>query len=344
MKLHIEKKKLHLRHVWRIARGATEFKEYWFVRLEHEGISGFGEAAHNERYGESLDSIRDFLELARPLLAACNPHHFLPVKESIHALATGQDAAKAALDLALLDWVGKKYALPVHALFGLDPRTCPVSSYSIGIDSIEAVQQKVREAGDFPILKIKLGGEQDEETMRALREVTQKTVRVDANEGWHDRQLALEKIEWLAGLGVEFVEQPMPAGRLDDLIWLRQRSPLPLVADEDVKTAGDIPALSRAYDGINIKLMKSGGLQEALRMIALARTLGLKIMLGCMVESSLGISAAAQLAPMTDWIDLDGNLLLRNDPYTGVRAEAGRITLPPAPGLGASPAEQGVEK
>ncbi len=337
MQLHIEQKRLELKHVWRIARGATDHKEYWFVRLEHEGITGYGEAAHNERYGETPDSIRAFLEQARPLLQEADPLHFLPLKEAIHSLAPGQDAAKAALDLALMDWVGKKLGVPVYTLFGLAPKTCPSSSYSIGIDEAEVLREKVREAQDFPVFKIKLGGDRDEETMRTLREVTQKTVRVDANEGWTDRQLALEKIEWLATLGVEFVEQPMPAGRLDDLAWLRERSPLPLVADEDVKTAADIPALSRAYDGINIKLMKSGGLQEAARMITLARTLGLKIMLGCMVESSLGISAAAQLAPLTDWIDLDGNLLVRNDPFDGARARAGVIMPPPGAGLGATP-------
>ncbi|RIK64282.1 dipeptide epimerase, partial [candidate division KSB1 bacterium] len=208
------------------------------------------------------------------------------------------------------------------------------TSYSIGIDKPEIMQEKIRAAAEFPILKIKLGSDDDEAIMAAVRAATDRVVRVDANEGWKDRQEALEKIQWLAKMNVEFVEQPLPAHRLDDVAWLRERSPLPLVADEDVMKANDLPALARAYHGINIKIMKSGGLQEAMRMIHVARALSLKIMLGCMIESSLGITAAAHLSPLVDWADLDGNLLIKNDPCRGVRVEQGRLILPEGPGLG----------
>jgi L-alanine-DL-glutamate epimerase-like enolase superfamily enzyme len=198
------------------------------------------------------------------------------------------------------------------------------------------VVRKVLEAEPHPILKIKLGGGNDEEVMEAVRSVSTKTVRVDANEGWKTPELALEKIRWLAGLGVELVEQPLPAGQLDGMRWLKERSPLPLVADEDVHTASDLPGLVGAFHGINLKLMKAGGILEAIRTIHTARALGLRIMIGCMIESSLGITAAAQLGAMADWLDLDGNLLIQNDPFVGAVTEQGKILLPDQPGLGVS--------
>jgi len=334
MLLELSTYRLELKHTWTIARGSADFKEYNFVELRSEGIVGRGEAAHNIRYGESLESIREFLLEARSLFDSANPYEFYELNKRILALTAGQNAAKASLDMALLDWVTQRLQIPLYALWGLNPAHTPKTSYSIGIDSPQAVYEKAREAEAYPILKIKLGSEQDEEIMRAVREATDRPVRIDANEGWQDRQLALEKMQWLAGLNVEFVEQPIPAGRLAEVAWLRDRSPLPLVADEDVKTVNDIPALARAYHGINIKIMKSGGLQEALRMIHVARALGLKIMLGCMIESSLGITAAAHLSPLVDWADLDGNLLIKNDPYRGVKVVGGRLLLPHAPGLG----------
>jgi len=313
---------------------STSHSHYNYVALEHEGVIGEGEAAHNVRYGESLESIRQFLEDSRPLLRQADPWQFHELCSQIHAFAEGQCAAKAALDIALMDWITKKLGVPLYRFLGLNREKTPLTSYSIGIDTPEAVQEKIRAAKEFPILKIKLGSANDEEIMRAVREATGATLRVDANEGWKDRALALDKISWLAQMGVEFVEQPMPAGLLDDVAWLRERSPLPLVADEDVRTVKDIPQLAQAYDGINIKIMKAGGLQESLRMIHLARSLGLKIMLGCMVESALGITAAAHLSPLVDWADLDGNLLIKNDPYRGVKVEGGRLILPEGPGLG----------
>jgi len=334
MRLSITTRRLELQHTWTIARGSADFKDYHYIELEHEGVIGMGEAAHNLRYAESLESIHAFLEANRDFLEQAEPWHFHDLAQIFHDFGEGQNAAKAALDMAVLDWITKKLGLPLYRLWGLDPGKTPVTSYSIGIDRPEIMQEKIRAAADFPILKIKLGSGNDEAIMQAVREVTDRVVRVDANEGWKDRELALEKMHWLKELNVEFVEQPMPAHRLQDLAYLRAQAPLPLVADEDVRTVKDIPALAEAYDGINIKIMKAGGLQEALRMIHVARAHGLKIMLGCMVESSLGITAAAHLSPLVDWADLDGHLLIKNDPYRGVRVEQGRLILPEAPGLG----------
>ncbi len=334
MKLHIETQELRMRHIWRISRDQAMGKVNVVIQLEHDGIIGFGEAAPNIRYHETTESTVAFLEKARPVIEAADPWRFQDFIRRIHELDEGQNAAKAAVDMAVLDWVGKKLDIPLFRYFGLDAGKTPVTSYSIGIDTPEKIKEKIREAEGFPILKIKLGSEDDEQIMQAVREATDRTVRVDANEGWPDPLQALEKMHWLAQLNVEFVEQPLPAGRLDDVTWLRERAPLPIVADEDVHLARDIPALAHAYDGINIKIMKSGGLLEALRMINTARAHGLSIMLGCMIESSLAITAAAHLSPLVDWADLDGNLLLAADPFTGGGVREGKLILPDGPGLG----------
>jgi L-alanine-DL-glutamate epimerase-like enolase superfamily enzyme len=234
----------------------------------------------------------------------------------------------------ILDWVGNRLGVPLYRLWGLDPGKTPVTTFSIGIDTPEVVKQKVAEAKDFPVLKIKVGRDNDAEILAAVREATDKRLRVDANEGWRDKEQALEKIRWLQGLGVELIEQPLPAAMIDETAWLRQRVDIPIIADEAIKRASDIPRLAGAYDGINIKLMKAGGIQEAIRMIHVARALGLKIMLGCMIESSVGISAAAHLSPLVDYADLDGNLLISNDPFVGVAVEDGRLILNDHPGLG----------
>lgn len=331
--------RLDLKHTWTIARASVDYHDNIFVYLEHDGLTGIGEASFSRRYGESLDSLQAVIENAKPVLANANPLHFVEIGEALQQLHPGQNSAKAALDMALMDWVGKKFGLPLFRLWGLNPDKTPLSSFTIGIDTPEMMQHKIREAEEFPILKIKLGTARDEEIMRAVREVTDKPLRVDANEGWKSREEALEKICWLEQFNIEFVEQPLPAGRLDDVRWLRQqllqrRVHLPLFADEDSKTPRDLPALAGVYDGINIKMMKSGGLQEALRMIYLARTLGLEIMLGCMLESSVAITAAAHLAPLVHHADLDGHLLISNDPFVGVQMRNGRMTLPEAPGLG----------
>jgi L-alanine-DL-glutamate epimerase-like enolase superfamily enzyme len=343
MELRLEEHELVLRHQWTIARGTSAAKRYVYVALEQDGIVGRGEAAHNVRYGESLEGVRDVLERSRTILREGDPWRFQSLLARLSPGIGSSKSALAALDMALWDWVGKAADLPVHRMLGLDPTALPLTSISIGIDSPENVIKKVLEAEDYPILKIKLGGTNDEEIIEAVRSVTDKPIRVDANEGWKTPEAALAKCQWLARHKVELVEQPLAAGRLAEMAWLRERSPLPLVADEDVLTCADLPRLAGAFDGINLKLMKAGGILESIRIIHTARALGLKVMIGCMVESSLGITAAAQLGALADWLDLDGNLLIENDPFLGATAIGGRIELPIAPGLGvvdrAGPAE-----
>jgi len=226
--------------------------------------------------------------------------------------------------------------VPLCELMGIDPRQTPVTSFTIGMDTPEVVEAKVKEAGDYEVLKIKMGSDEDRQILEAVRGVTDRPLRVDANEGW-TLEGAQSRLEWLESMGVELVEQPLPAGQLEEMRELRRLSPLPLFADESVYRAADIPRLAGAFDGINIKLMKCGGLGEARRMIAVARAHGMQVMLGCMVESSLAITAAAHLSPLVDFADLDGNLLIDNDPFVGVTVKGGRLVLPEGPGLGVRP-------
>ena len=332
--IEVKTKRLYLKHTWTIARGSSDFKDNVFVRIEKDGIVGIGEAAPNVRYGESAQLTTRRIREAEPIFQQNNFFHYWDIKEALDAAITDQSCAKAALDIALMDWVGKALNVPLYRLFGFDTAKAPVTSFSIGIDTPEMIRKKVQEAAPYPILKIKVGTDRDEEIIQAVRSVTDKPIRVDANEGWKSKEEALEKIQWLKDQGVEFIEQPMPANMLEETAWLRERSPMPIIADEAVKTAADIPRLARAYDGINIKLMKSGGILEALRMIHIAKALGMKIMLGCMIESSVAISAAAHLAPMVDYADLDGNLLISNDPFTGVKVDHGKFVYNNRPGLG----------
>jgi len=326
--------RLRLKHTWTIARCSDDFKDNVFVRIERDGIIGWGEAAPSARYGESPAKTSGVLEQARAGFEAGDWRAYAEMRRRWEPLTEAQTCAGAALDMALLDWAGRKLGVPLYRLWGLDKDKTPITTYSIGIDSPEVVRRKVQEAAQYPVLKIKVGLDNDTEIIAAVREVTDCPLRVDANEGWRDKETALEKIRWLQDLGVELIEQPMPAEMLAETAWLRQRVDIPIIADEAVKRAADIPKLADAYDGINIKLMKAGGLQEALGMIHLARALGMKIMLGCMVASSVAITAAAHLSPLVDYADLDGNLLIANDPFTGVTVKKGRLILTDQPGLG----------
>ncbi|MCU0915282.1 MAG: dipeptide epimerase [Planctomycetes bacterium] len=335
-RLSTSRKRLLLRHTWTIARNSSDFKENVFVRLERDGVVGWGEAAPNVRYQQSADETLAALARVRSLIEAGDWFQYVSLRQQWERAIPEESCACAALDMAVLDWVGRKLNVPLYRLLGLDAAQAPVTTFSIGLDTPEMIKQKVKEAGDFPVLKIKVGTANDEQIVGAVREVTDKPLRVDANEGWHDKEQALEKIRWLQRMGVELIEQPLPAARLEETAWLRERVEMPILADEAVTRAADIPRLATAYDGINIKLMKAGGLQEALRMIHIARALGLKIMLGCMIESSVAISAAAQISPLVDYADLDGNLLVSNDPFAGVTVDRGRLILPDRAGLGVS--------
>jgi L-alanine-DL-glutamate epimerase-like enolase superfamily enzyme len=326
--------RLRLRHTWTTTMSSSEFRDTVHVAYRREGITGRGEGAPIIRYHESAESARRAIESLSPWLAGADPWQFAKLAGEIDRRVAGEYAAKAAIDIALMDWVGQKLGVPLYRYFGLDPKDAPVTTFSIGIDTPEVTRQKVREAEPFPVLKIKVGLDTDEQTIAAVRSVTDKPLRVDANEGWKTKEVALERIRWLARQGVEFVEQPMPAAMLEEARWLRERAGLPLIADEAVLGPADIPKLVGAYDGVNIKLDKCGGILAAWRMIQIARALGLKTMLGCMISSSVSVTAAAHLSPLVDYADLDGHLLIANDPYTGVRVERGKLILPDGPGLG----------
>lgn len=333
--------RLRLRHTWTTTMSSSEYRDNLHVRFARDGISGRGEAAPIVRYNENAESARRAVDAVRDYLLSAEPWQFDKTIREIFRRIDGEYAAKAALDIALMDWVGQKLGVPLYRHFGLDPKDTPVTTMSIGIDTPEMTRQKVREAADFPVLKIKVGLKTDEETLAAVRSVTSKPLRVDANEGWTDKEEAVRKINWLESQGVEFVEQPMPAAMSEDIRWVRGKVHIPIIADEACLHPSDIPKLQAAYDGVNIKLMKAGGMLEAFRMIQIARSLGMKTMLGCMIESSIGVTAAAHLSPLVDYADLDGNLLIANDPYAGVRVEKGRLVLPDRPGLGLTAREQG---
>lgn len=320
---------LHLRHTFRLSRGASDVRHNLLVELEHEGRVGLGEAAPIPRYAQDRDSSAAVVETMVGRLG--DPRAFYDAARA--AAVDGQEAAQAAVDMALHDLAGKRMGVPLYALLGLDPQATPATSYTIGLDTPEVVERKVREAGAYEILKVKMGSDEDRAVLETVRDVTDRRLLVDANEGW-TLEGARERLGWLADLGVELVEQPLPADRLEETRALRRESPLPLFADESVHRVEDIPRIASAFDGINIKLAKCGGIGEALRMIATARAHGMRVMLGCMVESSVGITAAAHLSPLVDYADLDGNLLIADDPFTGARIVDGRIVLPDAPGLG----------
>lgn len=333
MKLTFQKIDLHLRHTFTIARSSRDVEPCIIVRLEHDGITGLGEAAPSDRYGETPESVLVFLERV-DLSGIGSPFELQQITGILQRISPRDFSARAALDIALHDWIGKKLGIPLWKLWGLDPTKTPKTSFTIGIDSLDVIRRKVREAAPYPILKVKVGIPNDEQIIDVIRSETDKPIRVDANEGWKDRQKALDKILWLEEKGVEFVEQPMPDSQLDDIAWLREKVTIPLIADESVKTLKDIPRISHAFDGINIKLMKSAGLYEAMKMIHAAQAVGMKIMLGCMIESSVAITAAAHLSPLVDYADLDGHVLVSDDPFQGVEIIDGKLILNDCAGLG----------
>ena len=336
--LETEVVRLQLRHTWTTTMSSSAYRDTLHVRYIRDGITGHGEGAPIIRYQENAAGARQAVESARDLVIAADPWEFEKLHAEIAGRLSGQYAAQAALDIALMDWVGQKLGVPLYRYFGLDPNDAPITTYSIGIDTPEITRQKVREAEAFPVLKIKVGLDTDEATIAAVRSVTSKPLRVDANEGWKDKEEAVRKINWLATQGVEFVEQPMPAQMLDETHWVHERVHLPLIADEACQRPSDIPKLLGIFDGVNVKLDKSGGMLVAFEMIQMARALGLRTMLGCMVSSSVSVTAAAHLSPLVNYADLDGNLLIANDPFTGAQVKDGKLLLPDRPGLGLRPA------
>jgi L-alanine-DL-glutamate epimerase-like enolase superfamily enzyme len=326
--------RLNLRHTWTTTMSSSQYRDTLYVAYARDGITGHGEGAPIVRYHEDAESARKAVESVRALLLSANPMQFAKVMAEVFRRVPGEWAGKAAIDIALMDWVGQKLGIPLYTYFGLDPKDAPLTTFSIGIDTPEITKQKTREAADFPILKVKVGLATDEPTIEAVRSVTKKPLRVDANEGWKDKEEAVRKINWLEKMGVEFIEQPMPAEMIEETRWVHDRVHIPIIADEACERASDIPKLKGAYDGVNVKLDKSGGMLEAYRMIQVAKALGMKTMLGCMVSSSVAVTAAAHLSPLVDYADLDGNLLISNDPFRGVLVEKGKLVLPKGAGLG----------
>ena len=334
MQLQFEPYELQLTHTFTVSSYSRKTTPDVQVRIDYEGYTGFGEASMPPYLGQTVESVCSFLRKV-DLGQFRDPFDLEDILAYVDALSEGDSAAKAAVDIALHDLVGKLMGQPWYRIWGLDPAKAPDTTYTIGIDTPEVVREKTRECdGRFNILKAKVGVPGDKETIRAIREITSVPIAVDANQGWKDREEALDMIHWLAEQGIVMVEQPMPKEQIDDIAWLRERTPLPIFADEAVQRLADIKALEGAYDGINIKLMKCTGMREAWKMVNYARAEGMKVMVGCMTETSCAVSAAAQLSPAVDFADLDGNLLISNDRFDGMKVVNGKITLPDRPGIG----------
>ena len=328
---------LQLRHTFTVASYSRTVTPDVQVEITYDGVTGYGEASMPPYLGQSVESVCNFLSKV-DLWQFSDPFCLDDILTYVDSLSPGDSAAKAAVDIALHDLVGKLIGQPWYKLWGLNPAKAPSTTFTIGIDTPEVVREKTLEAaGKFNILKVKVGLDSDVEMIRAIRSVTDVPLAVDANQGWKDRSKALDEICWLKEQGVVMVEQPLPVSALDDTAWLTERSPLPIFADESVQRLADVPSLAGAFNGINIKLMKCTGMREAWKMVTLARALGMKVMVGCMTETSCAVSAAAQLSPAVDFADLDGNLLISNDRFDGVRVVDGRLTLPDRPGIGIIP-------
>lgn len=333
MKLSVGDHDLHLHHTFRISRGAMDVARNVLVRLEHEGLTGLGEAHPPGFFGESREKVKGLLATLGGELDG-DPADIDAVLDALPPEIAASHGPRAALDMALHDLWAQAAGQPLWKLWGLDREATPVTSFTIGIASVPEMQAHVREAERYPLLKIKLGTDRDLAILEGIRAVTDKPLRVDANAAWTVDD-AIAKIRAIEPFGIELVEQPIPPGDVEGLRRIREAISVPLLVDESVTDAASIPPLAGAVDGINIKLIKSGGLREARRMIALARSLGMQVMLGCYIESSVSITAAAHLSPLADYADLDGCLLIDDDPFEGTTLDAdGRIILPDRPGLG----------
>ena len=327
---------LTLRHAFNLAKSSRTTTPDVLVQLEYDGIIGYGEASMPPYLGESIKSVCEFLSKV-DLSQFSDPFRMEEILEYVDNIAPDNRAAKASIDIALHDLLGKIMGQPWYKIWGLSPEKAPNTSFTIGIDTAEVVRQKVDEAAPYKVLKVKMGLDNDKELVEIIRSKTDRPICVDANQGWTDKEKALEMCEWLAERNCLFVEQPFPKEMIDETVWLRERSPLPLIADEFLQRLSDVARAREAYDGINIKLMKCTGMHEAYKMAVLARGFGMRVMLGCMTETSCAISAAAQLAPMVDWADLDGNLLISNDCFDGMKIVDGKVTLTDKPGIGCTP-------
>lgn len=327
---------LQLKHVFSLASSSRSTTPVVLTEIEHEGVVGYGEASMPPYLGESHESVQAFLSKL-DLSQFKDPFQLDDILSYVDQVASGNPAAKASVDIALHDLVGRLLGKPLHAIWGYDARRTPLTSFTIGIDTPEVIRQKTREAARFKMLKLKLGRGTDKEIVQAVRQESQVPFGVDVNQGWKDREQALDMIHWLKEQGCVMVEQPMDKNNLKDHAWLSERSPLPIVGDEAVQRLPDVKKAWGVYTGINVKLMKCTGLREAHKMLITARSLGMRPMIGCMTETSCAISAAAQLSTLVDWADLDGALLISNDRFRGMEVVDGRIQLPDQPGIGVTP-------
>lgn len=334
MHLTFEPYELKLKHVFTVSSFSRSTTPDVQVRIDYDGYTGYGEASMPPYLGQTVGSVCSFLKKV-DLEQFPDPFCIDDILNYIDSLSVGDSAAKAAVDIALHDLVGKIIGAPWHRMLGLNPEKTPNTTYTIGIDTDKMVKLKTREvAGQFKILKVKLGTPRDREMIRAIREVSDLPIAVDVNQGWKNKKKALDEIFWLKEQGIVMVEQPMPKEMPEANAWLTERSPLPTFADEAIQRLKDIPAVKGAYTGINIKLMKCTGMREAWKMMNYARAEGMKVMIGCMTETSCAIAAAAQLSPAVDFADLDGNLLIANDIFRGTTVVDGKITLNQLPGIG----------
>lgn len=324
---------LQLKHAFTLSTSSRTTTPVILTEIEFDGVKGYGEASMPPYLGESHESVAAFL--SRVNLSQFNdPFLLMDILEYVDGVMPGNPAAKASVDIALHDLIGKLVGEPFYRLFGLNPARAPLTSFTIGLDTPEVIRQKVLEAEPYKMLKVKLGRDNDREMIEVIRSITDKPLCADVNQGWKDRNHALEMAFWLKEKGVVFLEQPLPKEMKDDNAWLTEKSPIPIIGDEAIRNIPDLMENTGVYSGINIKLMKCGGLNTAMKMINIARALGMKVMIGCMTETSCAISAAAQLSPLVDWCDLDGNLLISNDPFMGLGIVDGKVTLPEKPGLG----------
>ncbi len=324
---------LQLRHAFTLATSSRTTTPVVLTEIEFEGVTGYGESSMPPYLGESHESVLKFLS-ALDLSQFPDPFLTEDILDYVENVMPGNYAAKASVDIALHDLTGKILNQPCYRLFGLNPSKTPLTSFTIGLDAPDVIRQKVEEAAPYKVLKVKLGRDNDKQMIDIIRSMTDKPLCADVNQGWTDKNHSLEMAGWLHEKGVIFLEQPMPKNRKDDIAWLTERSPLPIVGDEAIQNVNDILSQKDIYSGVNVKLMKCGGLKAARNMINVARSLGMKVMIGCMTETSCAVTAAAQLSPLVDWCDLDGNLLISNDVFDGLKIVEGKVTLPDRPGIG----------
>lgn len=332
MELRYQTQRLRLNHRFTVARSSKAYAENVFLTLRNDGTVGYGEAAPSYFYHESATTVAQFYDTLQSSIQEMDVADEQWLDRLMKPVA-GNYAAKAGLNIAMFDLLGKLAGRPLYQLFDSAPKAPLITSFTIGIDRLEVITAKVQAADRFPILKIKLGTPNDYQLIETIRSLTSKPLRIDANEGW-TREEAVTKINWLADKQVELVEQPVPADDLDGLKYVRERVSVPIFADESLRTSADLDRLVGRVDGVNIKLMKCGGLAEAIRMVRRSKELQLQTMIGCFIESSLAITAAAHIAALFDYIDLDGALLLKADPFRGVHITDGKLALPESSGLG----------